>query len=283
MKRLLTILFSLVYLASFGQGDIITAQDAAKLMKGNKNLRIIDASKASIYKAAHLKNAVNISVSELVSNDEVVGLLKSPAALSSLFGSKGISEKNEILVYDEGSQKYSSRMYWVLKYLGAPNVKILHKDNASWKKARLMQTSQKPMLKKTTFTPNVNNSISVSMTEMENAIDNPNFVIIDARTPEQYSGSAAENPTDGHIPSSINLYFKDLLTSSNAFKTKEEIQKIISSKGIAPDKNIIVYCNTGIFASVVYVAFTQILDYNNIKIYEGGYEEWWANYKPLVK
>jgi thiosulfate/3-mercaptopyruvate sulfurtransferase len=50
-----------------------------------------------------------------------------------------------------------------------------------------------------------------------------------------------------------------------------------------PEKTVIVYCNTGIFASVVYVALTQILEYKNVKVYEGSYEEWWANYKPLVK
>jgi thiosulfate/3-mercaptopyruvate sulfurtransferase len=283
MKKIMTILFSLVYLISFGQGDVISAQDAARLMKGNKNLRIIDASKSKIYKAAHLKNAINISVSELVNSDEITGLLKSPAALAKLFASKGISEKNEILVYDEGSQKYSCRTYWVLKYLGALDVKILHKDNASWRKARLLQTSQVPVVKKTVFTPSLNKAIYASMEETERAIKDPGVIIVDARPPEQYNGSSSENPTDGHIPSAVNLYFKDLLTSTNAFKSKEQIQQIVKQKGIMPEKTVIVYCNTGIFASVVYVALTQILEYRNVKVYEGSYEEWWANYKPLVK
>ncbi len=281
MKRLLTLFFSIIYLTVWSQGDIITATEAAKWMKGNKNLKIIDASKSKIYQAAHLKNAVNISVGELVNNDEIPGLLKSPQQLAAIFGAKGISRENDILVYDEGSQKYASRMYWVLKYLGAKNVKILHKDNNAWRKARLLQTAQKPSIKKTTFTPQLNPGILATMEETEKAIKNPAVLIVDARSPAKYNGT--DEVSDGHIPTAINLYFKDVLTATNAFKSKEALQKLVAEKGITPEKEVIVYCMTGIKAAVVYVALTQVLDFKKVKLYDGAYEEWWANYKPLVK
>ena len=69
---------------------------------------------------------------------QVEGLLKSPAELAELFGSKGITETSNIVVYDGGSQKYSSRIYWTLKYLGASNVKLLHKDMDMFKKSRVL-------------------------------------------------------------------------------------------------------------------------------------------------
>ncbi len=281
MKRLLIFLFSLVYVASYAQSDIITAAEAAKIIKNNKNVRIIDASKAKLYNAAHLKNAINISAAEVVNNDEIPGLLKSPEELSKLFGSKGISEKNEIIVYDEGSQKYSSRIYWVLKYLGAGNVKILHKDNNAWRKARLVQTAKKPFFKKTVFNVKLNKSIYASMDEVEKSLKNPAVKIVDARSPDDYNGKT--ETSDGHIPGAVNLFFKDVLTSTNAFKSKDELQKLATAKGITPDKEIIVYCMTGVKASVVFVALKEVLGYKNVKLYDGAYEEWWANYKPLVK
>ena len=281
MKRLFTLLFCLIYSVSFSQTDILTAQEAAQWIKSNKNLRIIDASKSKIYQAAHLKNAVNIPVSQLVNNDEIPGLLKTPAQLASIFGQYGISEKNDILVYDEGSQKYASRMYWVLKYLGVPNVKILHKNNQQWRKARLMQTSQKPTVKKAVFTPHVNTALYADMTEVEKAIKNPSVVIVDARSPDKYNGTS--EVSDGHIPTAVNLYFEDVLTSEKDFKPATELQQLVQTKGITPEKTVIVYCMTGIKASVVYVALTQILHYKKVKLYDGAYEEWWAHYKPLVK
>ena len=281
MKQILIVFFTLIFGAAFCQGDIITASQAAKMIKGNKNIRIIDASKSKIYQAAHLKNAINISVADLVNDDEIPGILKSPQQLAAIFGSKGISDKNEIIVYDEGSQKYSSRMYWILKYLGVANVKILHKDNNDWRKARLVQTSQKPDFKKATFLPKPDASVLATMEETEKAVKNPAVLIVDARSPEKYNGT--DEASDGHIPTAINLYYKDVLTASNAFKSREALQKLVADRGITPEKEVIVYCMTGIKAAVVYVALTQVLDFKKVKLYDGAYEEWWANYKPLVK
>ena len=125
----------------FAQGDIISAADFVKLTKSDKNLVIIDASKADSYTKMHITKAVNIP-SEAVSIEggEIEGILKSPEELAKLFGDAGVSETNNIVVYDGGSQKYSSRVYWTLKYLGAPNVKILHKDMNEWKAARVPVT-----------------------------------------------------------------------------------------------------------------------------------------------
>ncbi len=133
MKKLSYLLLSglLVVLYSssvFAQGDIISAGEFMKMFKADKNLVVVDASKADSYAKTHVKNAVNIPYKTLNKEGDIEGMLKSPDELAAIFGSKGVSETNTIVVYDGGSQKYSSRVYWVLKYLGAPNVKILHKD-----------------------------------------------------------------------------------------------------------------------------------------------------------
>ena len=200
--------------------------------------------------------------------------------LAKFFGDSGISEKNTIIVYDNGSQKYSSRMYWLLKYLGAPNVKILHKDKDEWRKARLMLTSAPSKGKATTFTANVNPSMMVNMADVEKAKDNPNSILVDNRKPEEFDGSAEKS--DGHIPESINIFWEDLVTESKAFKTKAEIQEIADKAGITSDKEVVFYCNTGILAAVGYIAFKNILEYPNVKLYDGAVEEWKSK-RELIK
>ena len=281
MKKVLTILLGLVYVATFAQGDIISAADAAKLIKSDKNLKIIDASKGKVYEAAHLKNAIRVNHKDLYQSGDVPGLIKSPKELANYFGAKGISEKNTILVYDEGSQKYSCRVYWILKYLGAPNVKILHKDNSAWKKARLIQTSQKPRISKTVFTPHVNPAVYATLEETEKATKDAGTVIIDAREAESYTGANEES--DGHIPTAVNIPWKEVETATGAFKSKDQLAKIFTAKGVTAGKKVIVYCATGIKAAVVYTALTQVMGYKNVKLYDGAYEEWWSLYKPLVK
>jgi thiosulfate/3-mercaptopyruvate sulfurtransferase len=276
-KILLTFIVSMAYLMSIGQSDIISASDFAALVKSDKNLRIIDASKESSYKTSHLKNAVNIPHLTLYKDGDIEGLIKSPADLAKIFGSKGISETNTIVIYDGGSQKYSTRVYWILKYLGAPNVKILHKNNEDWKKARLAPTRMATAVKATTFTPKVNSAIAADMAAVKAAQKDTKTVIVDVRKPDEFNGTSTNPVSDGHIPGAVNINHLDVLTATEAFKSKAEIEKIAASKGISADKTVILYCKTSVRAGVLYVAFTQILGYKNVKVYDGAYNEWVAS------
>ncbi len=66
--------------------------------------------------------------------------IHSPAEMAKALAAKGVSPDKTIVVYDEGSSKYAGRMYWMLKYLGAPNVKMLNGNL----KALLIQSNRLP-------------------------------------------------------------------------------------------------------------------------------------------
>ncbi len=275
MKKLSYLLLSglLVVLYSssvFAQGDIISAGEFMKMFKADKNLVVIDASKADSYAKTHVKNAVNIPYKTLNKEGDIEGMLKSPDELAAIFGSKGVSETNTIVVYDGGSQKYSSRVYWVLKYLGAPNVKILHKDMDQWRKSRVPITKMPTKMAKATFTPKVNSAILVDMAYVKSG----KAVLIDARTAEEFEGTSEKSA--GHIPGAINIGYKEVLTSTEAFKSKAELEKVVAQYKLSADKPIVVYCNTGVIATVIYVALTDVMGWNNVKIYDGAYKEWEA-------
>jgi|FLOH01.1.fsa_nt_gi thiosulfate/3-mercaptopyruvate sulfurtransferase len=273
MKKLINILFSglVVLLYSSGlmaQGDIISAADFMKMFKTDKNMIVVDASKAESYTKTHVKGAVNIPHKTLYKTGEIEGLIEDPAKLASIFGSKGVSETKTIVVYDGGSQKYSSRLYWILKYLGAPNVKILHKDMNQWRKSRVPITKMPTKVAKATFTPKVNNAVYADMAYVKSG----KATLIDARTLEEFNGTSDKSV--GHIPGSINIGYKEVLTSTDAFKNKPNMEEFVSKFNLSEDKPIIVYCNTGVIATVIYVGLTNVLGWDNVKVYDGAYTEW---------
>ena len=55
---LLITLVGFFFSSTIAQGDIISAADFTKLMKADKSLVVIDASKAETYKKSHIKNAI---------------------------------------------------------------------------------------------------------------------------------------------------------------------------------------------------------------------------------
>ncbi len=281
------VIFFLLVTNLVAQGDIITAKQFKELKKNTDNLTVIDASKAKLYKKAHLKGAINVPYKILNQKEgEVKGLMKSPEELAKILGDKGISNKDIIVVYDEGSQKYSSRVYWVLKYLGAKDVKILHKDNKSWRKARLPLTSTVDKKDAKTFEVNLDSSILATIDFIESNLKNENIVLIDARGTKEYSGVKDEKKnkySKGHLPGAVHISFKDVLNEDKSFKSPEDMKKIADANGFNPEKTYVVYCKTGVKASVVFVALKNVLNYPDVKLYDGAYLEWEFKGKPLEK
>lgn len=258
------------------QVDIISAKDFTALVKANKELVIVDAAKSKTYTNAHVKNAIHINHNDLYKDGDVSGIIKSAEELAEFFGNLGISEKTEVVLYDEGSQKYSSRLYWVLKYIGAENVKILHKDMDEWRKARIMLTSASTKAHKpVTFTPTVNETIYATTDYVAENLENPNVIVVDVRTVEEYNGEKAiKGDKAGHIPGTINIDYVEFETEAGAYKTKEGLAALAEKYGITPDKEVIFLCKTSVRGAVAFVAFKNVLGYENVKLYDGACAEW---------
>lgn len=276
LKIILTSLLTLVYVLAIAQVDFITPKEFMKI-NDDKNVVTIDADKSKNYDVNHVKGAINIPHTEMYQEGDIEGLLLPDAELAKLLGDKGVSETNTIIVYDNGTQKYSTRVYWALKYLGAKDVKILHKDMGEWKKARVPLTRMATKAKAVTFTPNVDKTTLATIEDVRKGQNDDNVIIVDVRTPEEFDGSS--DKSDGHIPGAININHKDFLTEdTEAFKSKEELETIAKQYGITPDKTLIFYCKTSIRGAVGYVVFKNILEYPNVKLYDGAYVEYKTKY-----
>jgi thiosulfate/3-mercaptopyruvate sulfurtransferase len=253
----------------------ISAKDFSALQKSNKDLVVVDATKASDYAKIHIMKAINIPYAELNKTGDIAGLIKDPNDIAAYLGEKGISNDSEIVVYDEGSNKYASRVYWVLKYVGATNVKILHKDMDEWKGARLRLTKSPTPVKAETFTANVNPAIYAAMSEVKSGLNKSNVVLVDCRAANEYDGSI--ETSKGHLPGAVNMEFKEVLKANGDFKSKVELQELAKKFNLTADKTIILYCATSVRAAVSYVAFKEILGLGNVKVYDGAYNEWVAD------
>lgn len=287
MNKKNLLLLAVIFLLAgkiFAQGNYISAKEFNDYSKKTPGLIIIDASKPDLYDKAHLKGAINLPYKELNQKEgKVEGLMETPENMAKIFGQKGISENDPIVVYDEGSQKYSTRVYWLLKYLGASNVKLMHKENNAWRDARILLTSEPTKLKAKTFTPKVNESIAINIAGLSAKMND--VVLIDAREVAEYSGteSGEKAYSKGHFPKAVNVEFKSMLNADDSYKSVDELTKLFAEKGLTSDKTYVLYCKTGVKASVVYFALTELLKYSNVSLYDGGYVEWEAEGKPIEK
>jgi thiosulfate/3-mercaptopyruvate sulfurtransferase len=247
------------------QFDIIQAKDARKLVDDDKTI-IISTRKAEDYAKVHINNAINIEMKSLYQEGPIEGLLKSPAEMAKIFGQNGVDPSKTIIIYDNGKYVYATFMYWILDYLGYPNVKVLDGHMTGWRAARGPVTRTPTTLPEVTVTPKLKTEIFVDYGYVKSKLNSSGTLIVDVSAPKEFD--------EGHIPGAINVENKSFFDEEKSeLKSKEEIEKILAENNITKDKEVILYCASSARAGTVYLAMKG-LGYANVKVYEGGWNEY---------
>ena len=101
------------------------------------------------------------------------------------------------------------------------------------------------------------------------------FALIDARSPEQYSGDepGAGISRPGHIPGAVNIPWSAALESKQDPRLLPipDLRKIFRAARITAPR-LIVYCRTGMLASFLYFT-ARFLGYDAV-MYDGSFFEW---------
>ena len=262
--------------------DVIFANDLSKIMK-KSDVVVVSVRSTSDYKKVHISGAVHIDLKEIYTNQPVESVLKPAADVATVLGANGISEKKQIILYDDGTGKSAGRMYWILDYLGAPDVKILDGGVDAWKAARKPVTKNPTNVKAATFTPNVDKSKWAGIADVKKAVGSSSTVIIDARSPEEFKGTDQTDIRKGHIPGAVNIEFNKVLTADGKMKSADELKALFEKAGITKDKEVIVYCKSSVRAGIIYMALRSVLGYSNVKVFDGAFLEWQADSSNKVE
>lgn len=276
-KLLSSLSIIILFVSNTFSQDLITAKEFVALQKEKPNLVVVDASKDKLYAQSHIEGAINIPYVILNEKDpKIDGTMLPLEDVAKILGNKGVSNDDTIVVYDEGTQKYATLVYWIFKYLGAKDVKVLHKEMNAFRDARVKLTSEMPMVKAKTFTVNLVPEINADAAYVESVIGKPEVVIIDARTPDEFNGVRNEKSTysNGHIKGAINIPYESLVkTGTNDFISPDEFKKLAGME-LSPEKTYLLYCKTGIKGATLYTYMTNVLGFKNVKNYKGAYAEW---------
>lgn len=272
-KNILVLFVGFLFINVAVASDFISATDVVQLLK-DKNVVLVSAQKPSLYSNYHITGSINLPPAILTTDDPIPYVNLPIEEMAKIIGGKGIANTNKIIVYDEGSSKYSGRLYWVFKYLGVEDVKILDGGIESWKAIRKPVTATPTKLKATTFTPNVQSKYMADLSEVKKATSDPNYVIIDARSESEYNGTDDTDLRKGHIPNAIHIEYTNVLAADGKIKSADQLRSMFESYGVTPDKTIIVYCKTSVRAAIEFAALSSVLDFQNVKVFDGAFCEW---------
>ena len=101
------------------------------------------------------------------------------------------------------------------------------------------------------------------------------LALLDARTWEEYRGSRVLAQRGGHIPAAVHLNWLDTIDGGRQLrlKTDHELTVMLSQRGIAPDREIVVYCHTHHRSAHSWMMLRH-LGYSRVRGYAGSWSEW---------
>lgn len=257
--------------------------DIKELSKNLDKYKILDVRKKEIYELAHIKNALNFPANLSYENESIDGKIIQPNKMQKIVRNLGLNINDKVVIYDDGSFFDAARIFWTFEAYGFENIKLLNAGFNEWGNLKLPISFEIEKTIKSNYIVSINHKRLATKFKTQIAIQNPNQIIIDARTYNSYVGKKSIAKRFGHIPKAINISAKQNIVKNDKnisrLKNLKELQKVY--KNVEKNKKIVVYCAIGKIAATNYFALRELgYDVSN---YDASWKEWGNDFNlPIV-
>ena len=195
----------------------------------------------------------------------------------------GVRSEHLVIVYDAGDGLFASRAWWILRWAGLENVRVLTGGLAAWE-ADGNETAFGPgnLPRPGTIAVSEGNMPVASLDDVRTWSERG--ILVDAREPSRFEGrSERVDLQAGHIPGAVNLAARSLQNADGSFLPVEQLRERFASVGIEDGRNVAVYSGSGLDSS----RFIQAMEEAGItgaSLYVGGWSQWAGNPSlPIVR
>lgn len=235
-------------------------------------LRLVEVTPpGSGYVLAHLPGAVFLNLADVFTGrGSAFAHGRGPAdEVAVVLGRLGITAGKYVVVYDEIGGQRAAKTLWLLETLGFEHVAVLEGGIERWLAEGRQVTRLQPPIEAGAFAPALQPDRQATVDWIVAHLDDAGVVVLDCRTPDEYA--------EGHIPGARLRPWDATLTrrAYQAFREADDLRAEFYELGVMPDKEVVIYCGTGLRAAHTYLAL-RLLGYEHVRNYEGSWTEWSA-------
>jgi thiosulfate/3-mercaptopyruvate sulfurtransferase len=274
-------------MTDYAHPDVLVETDWLEQHLGDSNLAIIEVDEdTTAYEKGHIPSAIAINwATEL--HDHPRRDFVSGEQLARLLGERGVSSEDTIILYSGNNNWFAAYAYWLFKYRGIENVKLLNGGRKKWELESRSLSDDVPSPQTTTFQiGNEQPEIRVFRDEVVRKATSGDGSWVDVRSPEEFRGELLAPPhlpqeqaqVPGHIPGAANITWSKAVNEDGTFKSADELTKLYGDEGITPDKDVIAYCRIGERSSHSWFVLKELLGFERVRNYDGS----WTEYGSLV-
>ncbi len=261
--------------------DLISAAELADALarqssKPGPSVRLLDCRARlgdpqygpAAYAAGHLPGAVYASLDDDFAAPPGAGgrhPLPEAEPLRERFRDWGVSDTDQIVVYDDAGGAFAARAWWCARWLGHQAVAVLDGGISAWSGPL---STDLPAPQRGDFSIRPSRTRTIDAATLSATL--PARTLVDARTQRRFDG--LEEPIDpvaGHIPGARCLPFQDNLDGDGRFRSPQALAERFAG---LPD-DVVCYCGSGVTAAHNVLAM-RIAGRPEPLLYPGSWSEW---------
>lgn len=182
----------------------------------------------------------------------------------------GIDDDVTVVVYDDYGNLAAARAWWLLRWAGITDVRMLDGGLGAWRAAGLRTAQGDGGIARAgsvTLRPG-----QLPVADIDEVADST-AVLLDVRAAERYRGEVEPaDPRAGHIPGARNAPTTANLDADGYFRPAGELRKLFSEVGVDEGSDVIAYCGSGINAAHA-VAALEIAGVR-ARLFPGSFSQW---------
>jgi thiosulfate/3-mercaptopyruvate sulfurtransferase len=200
--------------------------------------------------------------------------------LAATFARFGIDERVQVIAYDQGAGAFAARLWWLLRWLGHPQVAVLNGGLAAWERAGLPLSSTIEARAPRQFRAGPDAHRVVSGSEVAALVSSGTLaragqLLIDARSADRFAGeNETIDPVAGHIPGARNHPYAGNLDASGRFLDAARLRQAWEAtlRG-ASARQLIAMCGSGVTACHNLLAL-EVAGLRGARLFAGSWSEW---------
>jgi thiosulfate/3-mercaptopyruvate sulfurtransferase len=208
--------------------------------------------------------------------------------LMSRFGAKNNST---VVLYDDASSRLAARVYWTMKYYGHESLRIVDGGRNAWQYSGREYVSDPPSVEASQYrVQGINDRYIADMEYINSQLRDPGFTLVDARAEAQYTGDVAgrvfssgiEHRNMGHVYGAQNIPWSENFNEDGTFKSRNELLALYEPHGVGSEKSVVTYCNVGIQGSSPWFVLSELLGYQDVRLYDASMAEYANNDENIM-
>ena len=260
---------------------LVSPKTLAKAL-ASPDLVVLDV-RTSGYETSHIPGAVPLRWTDLAMPSKGLRPLKD---IERQLGEKGLNRNQVFVVYDTAPTTPGAGGFvvWLLDYLGCSHVHLLDGGWRHWVASEQSVDSASGRLSTSQFNARPNPAVRMGSDDVAATLDDPKHTLIDCRDDAAFNGWTVDGlARGGHIPGAIQFPYTWLFNADGTRLDGKTLKTRLAEKGIAPDRQTIVYSSMGLESGYLYVALKS-LGYPSVSHYDGSLAAWASDSRrPMQK